>query len=86
MADRFTKYKSELHSPASGSFDIVPGPTDFNVATRAIYVGVSGNVVAKLVNDGNTFRTFASVPIGIFPIRAVAIANTSTANSLVGLY
>lgn len=60
--------------------------TNFNVYTRAIYVGVGGDVVA--VNSHNVATTFKNVPTGaILPIMALRVNTTSTtATNLVAIY
>ena len=60
--------------------------TDFDVLTRAIYVGGAGNVVA-VRRDGTTV-TFTGVPAGsVLPIACRRINSTSTtATSIVALY
>lgn len=51
----------------------------------AIYVGVTGDVVA-VFSDG-VARTFKAVPVGVLPIQPIRINNTSTtATNLVALY
>ncbi len=47
--------------------------------TRAIYVGVTGNISAVMAEDGATV-VFTNVPVGWFPIQAISI---TTANTIV---
>lgn len=58
-------------------------PGDF----RALYIGTTGNVVVDLY-EGGTAITFASVPIGFFPVHVTKVysaANGTTASNIVGL-
>lgn len=55
---------------------------------RALYVGVSGNLVVTMADDEiNTNPiTFLSVPIGIFPIQIKQLLTATTATDIVALY
>lgn len=91
MADRFAIFDVHLDSPAQSGEAITPSDTvNMNVATRAIYVGVAGNVSVQMVGyegQANVNVLLQNVPVGLLPIRAerVHAANT-TAGGLVGLY
>ncbi len=50
-------------------------------ATRAVYVGVTGTIVAVMAEDGVT-ATFTNVPVGWFPIQVTAVSTGSTATGL----
>lgn len=53
---------------------------------RAVYVGVTGDVVAKLGDDG-TPVTFKTVPVGVLWIRPGTIVKSgTTATNIVALY
>jgi hypothetical protein len=55
-------------------------------ATRALYVGTSGNLVVRMAEDDNTI-TFSSVPAGIFPVQVVEVlATNTTASNIIALY
>ena len=59
--------------------------TDLTTVSRAIYVGVTGNIAAVLAN--NDVVTFTAVPVGILPIRCKRINSTNTtATNMVALY
>ncbi len=86
MPDWFAGHNAGLDSPAGDGFAVVPdNSSDLAKATRAIYVGATGDIKADLV--GGATLTFTSVPQGsILPIRARRIYTTgTTASALVGL-
>jgi hypothetical protein len=69
---------------------IVVTPTDAvdltNGVCRAIYVGVTGDLVVVMPYDDSTV-TFTNVPVGIFPIQCSQIYSTgTTASGIVALY
>jgi hypothetical protein len=72
---------------ASKHFAITPhNTTNFDYLTRAIYVGVTGNVV--IVTDDDVAVTYVAVPAGaVLSVRAKRVNSTgTTASSLVGMY
>lgn len=52
--------------------------------TRALYIGVSGDVTVKMEDQDNV--TFKNVPVGIFPIQCIQFRTTSTASEVIALY
>jgi hypothetical protein len=87
MVDNFATYGDGLDAPAHSAFAVTPSDTaDLAIDTRAIYVGVSGNITVNMVGSGTV--TFTGVPQGtILPIRASRIyATGTTATTLVGMY
>ena len=73
--------------PAEGAFAITPSDTEnFDEDTRAIFVGVSGNLKVTMAN-GDTV-TFTGVLGGmVYPLRVRKVWDDGTsAESLVGLY
>lgn len=75
--------------PANGGEAVVPDDTTkLTHVSRAIYVGVSGNVCA-LMRDGTTV-TFLSMAIGWHPIRVQRINLTTpvatTATNIISVY
>lgn len=85
-ANTFSQTDPGVQSPAVSAFAITPHDTnELSVVTRAIYVGVSGDVVAKLAGDSATV-TFKNVAAGsILPIRARLVTTASSATNMLGL-
>jgi hypothetical protein len=55
-------------------------------ATRALYIGSSGNLAVRMAEDDNTI-VFQSVPAGIFPVQVVEVLFTNTtAQNIIALY
>jgi len=70
---------------AHGAVAITPSDATIIPVTRAIYVGVTGDINVRMA-DGQTI-VFTSVPVGIFPIQVDQVLNTSTtATNMVALY
>lgn len=71
-------------NPATYAAVVTPG-TSFGQPARAFYVGVSGNLVLTMGDGTNV--TFLNVPVGVFPVGAVAVvAAGTTASGIVALY
>lgn len=86
MTDDFETHQTGLTSPAMGGSVISPSDTtDLQRATRAIYVGGTGDLRVTFV-DGQTV-TLSGVPAGgILPLRVIRVLATgTTATGLVGL-
>lgn len=63
-------------------------PTDGTLipATRALYIGVGGNLNVRMAGD-DTVVLFSNVPVGVFPIQVTEVKSTSTtATSIIALY
>ena len=77
----------KIDGPASGAFAITPDDnTNLVRSTRALYIGVTGNLTVDMVN-GQTSVLFANVPVGMFPIRVVRVRSTgTTATSITGVF
>ena len=80
-------------SPATSGFAIAPGTTEFTDWTRAIYVGVAGDLVVVLEDDSEVF--FVGVPAGTtLQVRAKKVllevtgspTEPTTATALIGLF
>lgn len=86
MSDKFSQFIRGLNSPPYGGFDITPNDaTDLSTVTRALNVGVSGNVHVTLLD--NTEVTLFLQSGGVFPLRVKRVwAAGTTAGALVGLY
>lgn len=86
MPDRFKNHSAGLESPAMHGFAITPDDSiDLTEATRALYVGVAGDLAVTLVSGAQL--VLANVPSGtLLPVRVRAVkAAGTTADSLVGL-
>lgn len=62
-------------------------PSDATVipATRAIYIGVTGNLTVRMASGRNA--TFANVPVGVFPVQADMVLSTgTTATTMIAMY
>lgn len=78
--------QQDLDAPAYGGFAVTTSDSvNFGFPARALYIGVSGDVVAVLL-DGSAL-TFKSVPIGILPVRCSRVnATGTTATNIIGLF
>ena len=75
-----------LTAPAFDHFAITTSDTvNFNLYTRAIYVGVGGDVV--IISPGGNAVTYKNVPTGaILPVVALRInATSTTTTNMVGM-
>lgn len=64
---------------------VTPSDATIIPATRALYIGVTGNIAVKMADDENTI-TFSNVPVGIFPIQVIQVLSTgTTATNIVAL-
>ena len=72
-------------APAEGAFSITPGASALTKTTRALYVGVTGNV--NLTTEKGETVLFKNVPVGILPIQVThVLATNTTASEIIGLY
>ena len=86
-ADRWVT--SSLVGPARRAFVITPADAaDFANFTRAIYVGVAGNINVRLAGDTAATVLFSNVPAGtVLPIAVAGVESTSTtASLLIGMF
>jgi len=87
MADKFEHNAPTLISPLENFFSVTPNDsTDLTYVTRAVLVGVSGDL--EIIDRAGVTTIIPNLAAGMFhPIRAVRIkdANT-TATSIVGAY
>ncbi len=75
-----------LTDPSGTAAAVTPhNSTNFTAGIcRALYVGVTGDVVA--IVDGQAI-TFKAVPVGVLPIRCTRVNSTNTtATDIVALY
>lgn len=84
--NNYSQSNPATQAPANSAFVITPSNSEeLLFVTRAVYVGVSGDVVAKLDGDSAAV-TFKNVAAGsILPIRARLITTASTATNMLGL-
>ena len=86
MLDEFEGLTTGLTSPASSCELIAPNDgADLTFATRALYVGQSGDVAVRFLNG--EIVTLVNMQAGvIYPIRiAQVLATGTTAGNLIGL-
>ncbi len=86
MTDEFDGYATGLTSPARDATAIVPDDgADLPAATRALYVGGSGDLQVQMVS-GQT-ATFVNMQAGVvYPLRVARVMATgTTATGLMGL-
>lgn len=69
---------------AYGAVAVTKSDSTIIPTTRALYVGVTGNLVVRMARGEQA--TFANVPVGIFPIQVDQVLNATTASSIVALY
>lgn len=84
--DNFSGYVDYPNRPVSNAAAVVASDTvDLTTVTKALYVGVSGDIVAIMA--GGQTVTFKSVPVGLLQIRASRIKATgTTATNIVALW
>lgn len=78
------KARDNLAQSAIGGKQITPG-TAIGLETRAIYVGVSGDLVVTMAN-GETV-TLSNLPVGFYPLAiTLVVTSGTTATNLVAFY
>lgn len=71
---------------AHSAVTITPSDSTDIPVTRALYVGVAGNIAVRMADDENDI-TFTNVPVGVFPIQVLRVLSTgTTATELIALY
>lgn len=77
MPDIYDDRSSGLESPGYDAAQITPDDgVDLPTASRAIYVGASGDLVVTMVGGGTV--TLRAVPAGILPLRVSRVHATGT--------
>lgn len=86
MTDEFEHHTTSLTSPAIAGETIVPDDAnDLTHATRGIYVGATGSVVAVMVSGDEVTLSEAQAGV-IYPLRVKRVkASGTTAAGLIGL-
>lgn len=86
MSDRFQTSSPSLSGPAAHAFAISPNDSaPISETTRALYIGVGGNLSVTMASGGNA--AFTSISSGtLLPIRITKVLSTgTTASDIVGL-
>lgn len=77
MKDLFSSQGVSLTSPFTFADPVVPSDSvDLPYATRAIYVGVAGDI--RVTTLGGTIVTFRNHPVGYMPGRVARVHLTGT--------
>ena len=87
MADPFASNQPGLDSPANHAAAVTPNDgADLAYATRALYVGTTGDL--EVITVGGETVVFTAVPGGTFvPVRAARVkAANTTASNIVALW
>jgi hypothetical protein len=84
MADPLNLHKTKPSSfdfPANGGVAVTPdNDNDIpGIASRALYVGVSGDINV-VCGDGSALL-FKNVPVGILPVKVARVLSTNTSAS-----
>jgi hypothetical protein len=69
---------------ATQAATITPHDTNTITATRGLFIGGAGNLVAKFAGDAGT--TTLAVQAGYYPFSVILVHTTSTATGMVALY
>ena len=73
-------------NPAASAVAITPADSDLAKRTRAIYVGVGGNLTVTMAEGGNIVTFVGVVSGSVLPLRVTQIRLTGTsAGSIVAL-
>lgn len=82
MADRFSRYYTDLNSPAVHPEPVTPSDdTDLNYVSRAIYIATTGNLNVIMTGyDGNDITVLISnLAAGVVhPLRVKRVLATNT--------
>jgi hypothetical protein len=85
MADFFAKHTRSLTSPPEHAVAVTPADQDLAQVTRAVYVGVAGDLAVRMQDGGSV--TFLGVPAGtLLPLRVSRVLPATTAGGIVGLW
>jgi len=64
---------------------VTPSDSTLIPTTRALYIGVTGNLAVQMSDDENVI-TFTNVAVGIFPIQVIKVmATNTTATGIIAL-
>lgn len=76
---------SNSTAPAHGAVAVTKSDATVIPVTRALYIGVAGDVVVSMA-DGQTPITFKAVPVGVLPIQVTKVLDATTATDILALY
>ncbi len=77
---------SEMSDPARMAVAVTPSDSATLSATRALYVGVTGDVTV-VPFGGSASVLFKAHPVGYMPVRVTKVMSTgTTATNIVALY
>lgn len=71
-------------SPAFSAVAVTPSDATLLHPTRALYIGVTGNLTVTMYDGVDV--VFSNVPVGIFPVQVKKVKVATTASSIVALY
>ena len=86
--EKYKEQSTQLESPATSAVAVSPNDgVDLAEVSRALYIGVTGNVTVDMYGTG-TSVAFVGLPAGtVIPIRVSRVyATGTTAGSIVSLY
>lgn len=83
MAGKYTSANATVS--AHSALAVTPSDSTILPTTRALYVGVTGNLSVVMADDENTVL-FSNVPVGIFPIQVMKVLAATTATDIVALW
>lgn len=90
MADKRQFAQSATQQPAAEALEVTPADSDLPLVeasyTRALYIGIEGNVTVRMAGQENDV-TFVAVPAGtMLPIRVSQVRAATTASAIIALY
>jgi hypothetical protein len=78
---------STQESPAVSATVVTPHDTnELPVASRALYVGITGDLTVRLVGMGSGTVVFTNVPVGWHPISVSLVHTDTTADEIVAVW
>ena len=86
MPDRFANTQPSLSGPAASGFAVSPNDaSDLPETTRALYVGIGGNMAVRMLS-GETL-TLSNLSAGsLLPLRVTRVMSSgTTASAIIGL-